>query len=121
MKILYYVHSKRTYGTRKEKRELRLIKKQFPGYHIVNPATATWIGMHENDIMEESKSIVRQAAVIVASEYANHIGRGVFEELSEKTKAKKFLLRDKKFIENFSLTIVDRDDWGVKYGKILEN
>ena len=121
MKILYYAHSRKTYGTRKEKRELRLIKKQFPDYYIVNPATVNWISMYEEGIMDECKSIVRQAAVVVASEYANHIGRGVFEELSEKTKAKKLLLRNKEFIENFSLKIVDRDDWRIKYGKILEN
>ena len=120
MKLLYYAHSKRIYGTRKEKRELKLIRKKFPEHRIINPGEIDWLSVIENDIMEACKNIVQHVDVVVASEYNKHIGRGVFEELSEKTKAKKFLLRGKKFIENFSLRIVDRDDWRVRYGKCEE-
>ena len=117
MKLLYYAHSKRTYGTRKEKKELKLLRKQFPGYEIINPRNLVFLNYNENEIMKECRSIVRQAAVVVASEYAGHIGRGVFEELLEKTKAKKYLLRDKKFIENFRVQMVDADDWTVRYAR----
>jgi len=120
MKLLYYAHSKLSYGTRKEKRELRLIRKEFPEYKIINPGTINFVSMYENGIMDECKSIVRQVHIVVASEYDKHIGRGVFEELSEKTKAKKFLLRNKQFIENFSVRIVDKEDWRVRYGKCEE-
>jgi len=119
MKFLYYAHSKKTYGTRKEKKELRLIQKQFPDYRIINPSTLIFISQDESGIMEECKSIARQAAVVVASEYDNHIGRGVFEELLE-TKRKKYLLRKKNFIENFKIKIVDIDDWAVRYAKCEE-
>jgi len=117
MKLLYYAHSRLSYGTRKEKQELRLIKKRFPEYHIVNPNGITFMSLYEDGIMDECKSIVRQVQIIVASEYNKHIGRGVFEELSEKTKAKKYLLRNKEFIENFSVRTVDGNDWKIKYGK----
>ena len=116
MKTLYYAHSKRTYGSRREKRELKLIKKRFPDYHIFNPAIINW-RISESQIMVKCKNIVRKADVVVCSEYRDHIGRGVFEELSVKTKAKKYLLRGKKFIENFSVRMVDRNDWCVRYGK----
>jgi hypothetical protein len=120
MKTLYYAHSKRTYGSRQEKRELKLIKKKFPDHEIVNPGEITYLSLHESEIMEECKGFVRAVDVIVCSEYKKYIGRGVFEELETKTKAKKYLLRGKKFIENFSVRIVDRDDWCVRYGKCEE-
>ena len=120
MKTLYYAHSKRIYGSRQEKRELKLIKKQFPECKIINPDEIIFMNLDEEKIIEECKWFVKKADVIIASEYKKHIGRGVFEELSVKTKAKKYLLRGKKFIENFSVKIVDRDDWCVRYGRCEE-
>jgi len=119
MKFLYYAHSKRTYGTRKEKKELKLLRKQFPGYEIINPRNLVFLSYDENEIMKECRSIVRQAAVVVASEYDGHIGRGVFEELLE-AKRKKYLLRKKNFIENFNIKIVNPDDWAIRYAKCEE-
>lgn len=119
MKTLYYAHSKRIYRTRQEKRELKLIKKKFPNHEIVNPGAINW-RMTEPEIMIRCKEIVRKADVVICSEYRDHIGRGVFEELSVKTKAKKYLLRKKKFIENFSMRIINKDDWCIRYGKCKE-
>ena len=119
MKLLYYAHSKRTSGTRKDKKELRLIRKHFLGYKIINPSSLVFLSYDENEIMAECKSIVRQAAVVVASEYDGHIGRGVFEELLE-AKRKKYLIRKNQLIENFSIKMVDADDWAVRYAKCEE-
>ena len=121
MKFLYYAHSKRTYGTRKEKKELRLIKKQFPGYKIINPAELNFVNMHENNIIDECKAIVRQVHTVIGSKFGGHVGRGVFEELAEKSRAKKYILRKKRFIENFSLRVVDKNDWRYCYGEIVES
>ena len=119
MKLLYYAHSKRTYGTRKEKKELRLIRKQFPEYQIINPNGLSFLGVTDYEILSECKILVRQSAIVVFSEYANHIGRGVFEELLE-AKRKKYLLREKRFIENFNTQMVNPDDWAVRYAKCEE-
>jgi L-lactate utilization protein LutC len=119
MKLLYYAHSRLSYGTRKEKRELRLIKKQFPDHQIINPAEINFTLTSEAEIIKECKDIVKKVNIMIASEYKKHIGRGVFTELNVETKAKKIVLRKKKFIEDFKIIMINRNDWHVRYGKIV--
>ncbi|HEC66850.1 MAG TPA: hypothetical protein ENI23_16365 [bacterium] len=116
MKILYYAHSMITYGTRKEKQELKQIKKHFPDHRIINPAELRLFGI--SSYLE----IVRQADIVVLSEYKKHIGKGVARELTiaNEYDIEKYILRGKNFTRKFSFRVVDPDDWKIKYAKIVE-
>lgn len=122
--MLYYSHSKKIYGTRREKKEIKLISKHFPKTPVYNPNNTTiktavspidtclrWI---------ESDDITR----IVFSTYRNHVGKGVYTEVKraeELGKPTYVIVRNKisSFIDQH-LSIVDEHDWIVRYAEIME-
>jgi hypothetical protein len=120
MKTLYYAHSIRIYDTRKEKKELRLIKKEFPDYKIINPADIKLTGSSA-EIMQAYLNIVKTVDALVFSEYLEHIGKGVFLEIDMAVDKdiETQLLRKKKFNHNFRVRIIDPDDWAIRYAKII--
>ena len=121
MKELYYAHSMATYGTRKERQELQRIRKRFPDHKIINPAEIELTGDGTKK-MQTCVDVVKQANVLVLSEYRKHIGRGVAVELETAVEEniKRYLLRGRKFIDKFTSIAVDPNDWKIRYARIVE-
>ena len=119
MKKVYYAHSKRIFGTEREKLELQQIKWQFIGYKIINPSELPLTGA-EADKMKTCFNIIGNMDVIVFSEYKGHVGRGVYDEITigEEEGCEIQLLRNNKFKKGVKLQIVDRTDWKVNYAKV---
>jgi len=120
MKKLYYAHSMLIYSSRREKQELKRIRKRFPNHEIINPAEIRIIG-NGDEIMQKYIEIVEKVDIVVLSEYRKHIGKGVALELetSIEENIERYLLRGRKFIDKFTSEIVDPDDWKIKYAKIV--
>lgn len=118
---VYYGHSLLIYDTEREKEELNFIKKTFPTSKIINPNTdIPWKG--DMDIYLEK---VRFSDLIIISEYLDHIGHGVFDEIKTAIKhnisvkclrkdAQGFVLLDVKDVE-----VYDADDWKINYGTVI--
>ena len=116
--IIYYAHSMLTYGSKKEKKELKRIKRLFPKCCIINPAKLAFQSFSGLGIMMECLEYVKKSDAVVATEFKGYIGKGVFTELNEATK--KYLLRDKHLITDFVIRIADRNDWRIRYAKCEE-
>lgn len=99
-KQVYYAHSLKIYNTRREKNELRYLKRKF--FKIFNPKTELqWDSMTK---MQPYFEAVQGSTLIIASEYKKYIGKGVFDEIkiALKNKIPAFCLK-KKFL-NLSLS-----------------
>lgn len=115
---VYYAHSKRIYGTKREERELRFLKKKFS--QIVDP---------NKDIGEKGNvnpylKVVSDCNIMVCSEFKKHIGVGVFQEVKYALGKKKevLCLRRKHhfyFRKVKTVRIIDETDSSVKYGKLV--
>lgn len=120
-KRVYYAHSMQIYNTRREKKELKFLKKHFES--ICNPNTD--IKWDNNKKMEPYFEAVKNSDIVVVSEYMNHIGKGMYEEIKIALKNNILVLCLKKRFCNYRLQQVkdvkvkNIDDWKVKYGKIV--
>ena len=125
-KTLYYAHSMKVYNTRKETKELKLIKNSFPGYKLINPADydKKWEGLSGKEIMEECFEIIRKADIIVFSaievDRSLYVGRGVFEEidLAEDLKKEIYFINKSQLTRDYELSFWDENDWVLKYGLV---
>lgn len=121
-KQVYYAHSLKIYNTRREKNELRYLKRKF--FKIFNPKTELqWDSMTK---MQPYFEAVQGSTLIIASEYKKYIGKGVFDEIkiALKNKIPAFCLK-KKFFKFKLIRIKDIKyigiDWKKYYGKIILN
>jgi hypothetical protein len=123
-KQIYYAHSMKIYDTNQEQNEYSLIHSQFPLYKIFCPnnnAPISWHNLTSKDVMTECLQKVKKSKIVIASEYQNHIGKGVFSEVNLALALKKpvYVVRGNKFIPVNSIKIIDANDWGIKYGQIV--
>jgi hypothetical protein len=63
-KTLYFAHSTGTYGTKAEERGVNYIKKLFPQYDIINPASPLYQPLIQRDASYEEK-LVRSCNCLV--------------------------------------------------------
>ena len=114
---VYYAHSKKIYGTLRERRERILLASIFPKKSIVCPNR----DMGELGSMLPYLNKVQNSDIVVVSEFKNHIGKGAYEEvvlaLQEYTPV--FVLRRKKLILVKDIKVVNWNDWQVTYGKVI--
>lgn len=77
MKI-YYAHSKKIYYSKREKKELAIIRRRYPSAKIINPAglfrqEVDWRIFMAYDLPEMD--------LVIFSDFNGYIGKGVFEEI----------------------------------------
>ena len=117
---VYYAHSILIYNTKREKKELRFLRKKFSS--IFNPNTD--IIWDDTTKMEPYFRAVKNSDILVVSELKNHIGKGVFDEIKTalnsnilvlclRRKFFKYSLRKVKDVE-----LLNEEDWKTYYGKV---
>jgi len=121
---LYYAHSMRIYNSKREAEETKLIKEHFSKYKFFCPNKSrpkSWANSSGSKIMKGCLQFVRKSKIVVASEYQNHVGKGVFAEVSEAISngISCYVIRNNVFVPVQYIEIVNADDWAVKYGKII--
>jgi len=117
--MIYYAHSKRIYGSKREEQELDFLRSKFEG--VVDPNT----DMGELGSIDPYLDVVTEAEALVVSEFQSHIGKGAFSEVQQALEEQKpvhALRKGKKgfeLVEVKGLKVVDETDWAVKYGKLV--
>lgn len=115
---VYYAHSKKIYGFDREAKERGFLEKNFR--KVVCPNR----DMGELGSMDPYLRMVRKCNVVVCSEFNSYIGRGVYQEIVEGLNKKKKVFCLRKIEDRYvllpvaSVSIVDADDWKVKFGKV---
>lgn len=118
--MIYYAHSKKIYETKREKQELKWLRKRF-GRVIVDPNHD--MGCFNN--IEPYLDKVDECTQVICSEYKRHIGFGIFTEIEFAFKKKKAVRCLRKKLGRFYLVkvkaveVIDRYDWGIRYGKVI--
>jgi len=121
-KQVYYAHSLKIYNTKREKKELRYLKKKF--FKIFNPKTELQWDLITK--MQPYFEAVQGSCSIIVSEYKKYIGRGVFDEIkiALKNKIPAYCLK-RKFFRFKLIKIKDVKyigiDWKIYYGKLILN
>ena len=120
-KKVYYAHSLQIYNTKREKRELRFLKRKFS--ETCNPNTdITW---DNGTKMQPYFEAVKNSDIVVVSEYMNQIGKGVYEEINTALIHKILVLcLKKKFLRYRLQQVKDVEmanelDWRITYGKVI--
>lgn len=116
MNRVYYAHSLRKYGTPDEVDEQIVICHVLNAI-VINPRLA--IDQAAPDAMHQCFELVRKADGLAFSEYAGHIGRGVYAEvrLAQKLDKPVWLLRDGQLYDAFKIQEVGLD-WAVRYAQV---
>jgi len=117
MNTIYYAHSLRLYNTDIEQLELKQIAELFPKLKILNPN-----GMITD--IKEAYKLIDKSDSVVASEYQQHIGKGVYDEICHALSKKKqvAVLRGGRLFRVYSehqIEVLDID-WQIHYAKVYE-
>ena len=123
---IYYSHSIQIYGTRQEKKELKIITKIYRKSTIINPSeyTKEWDNKPGKEIMNECKKFVQSSDIIVFSavevDGRHFVGKGVFDEvrLAEKLKKQVYFISRKELSKYYKLKIYNDDDWNLQFGVV---
>ena len=110
------------YDTKKEREEYVYLVHRFDHIgHIIDPSKdVIWDGT-----MAPYLHTVRKCKKVVASEYQDHIGKGVFTEIIEAQKYDIPVFVIRKFVDEYFLlpvkevVVTNYHDWVVEYGKIV--
>lgn len=114
---VYYAHSKQIYDTKRERDELQFLCKSFD---VLCPN----IDIGDYNDMSPYLNAVKSCDRVICSEYKNHIGKGVYEELLcaffNDKKVDVLRKRNKSFTlkKVLDAKCVDCDDWRVRYAKL---
>ena len=116
---IYFAHSLRDYHQTKECSDMETIKAQFPLYQIVNPNGLLPNG---NGWLAEAQRLIKKCELLVFTEWSNHIGRGVSNEIDFALAQglSVYLLREGQFypITQVNIQPSGRDNW-VLYRKVV--
>lgn len=118
---IYYAHSKKIYGTRRELKEVTFLRKIFPKRIVICP---------NNDVGElgcfnDYLKIVDDCRIVAASEVDGYIGRGVFHEIARgiSNESQIYVIREQEnalsLKEVIGIEFVNRRDYVLKYGKLI--
>lgn len=119
---LYYAHSKVIYNTDTETQTRVLLRKLFPKFQVVCPNQ----DLGELGTLQPYLDYVGTCQLLVATEYKQFVGKGVFEEvqfaLSKGIDA--LVLRTSRAgrptVHSISrVQVVDPRDWRLMYGKVI--
>lgn len=115
---VYYAHSKLIYDSERENKELSFLKKKF---NLIDPNG----DIGERGSIEPYLKVISTCNMVICSEYKEHIGRGVFEEVlfALNKGIKVFCLKKKigMFYLSKVINVIENDvyDWKIKYGRII--
>lgn len=109
----YFAHSKRDYGTDKERHALAFLKEN---HRVFCPHH----NLGETGSIAHYLNVVTWCDCMIVMEHKGHIGKGVFQEVNHAISQNKlvWVLRGKSLIPIKCIEIVDETDWCVRYGKI---
>lgn len=116
---VYYAHSKKIYGTKREIKERAFLEKTFMNVCCPNR------DIGERGDIEPYLEMVRKCIKVICSEYLNHIGKGVLAEVQEALDKKKPVFCIKRYRANYYLVpvegveVFDEYDWKVFYGRLI--
>jgi len=104
------------YGTTKEKQDLKILRKKFQNVLCPNQD----IGAAKKGMSAYLK-IVEWADLVVVSEYAGFIGKGVYSEIqhAQNNRIPVKCLRGSKLLEVKDTSIYNQSDYRFRYGKII--
>lgn len=115
-KIVYFAHSKLSYGTRRENKELLFLQSKFA--RIIDPNK----DMGELGDIKPYLTVLSLCDLVVVSAFIdNFVGKDAFSEveLALKLKIPVYQLIDKKLVVVIDIKLFDLDDWKVKYGQLI--
>jgi len=120
--IIYFAHSMRDYGTKQAKDARETIQRLIPTAWIYDPEDLNWQGLQLRLGSYEAvyDYVIARSDRVVALEHAEHIGRGVFDEIKRALNRPipVGVLRRGVIHSVNGIQIVDPDDWKVRYGRI---
>ena len=108
------------YGPEREKEELKYIQSKYPEATIINPALL--VGVTD---MKKFLKIVSKSNQVIASEFMDYVGRGVFSEvaraLSDGIKVQVLRKKGGKYtLEPITgLLVTNEHDWKREYAKLI--
>ena len=129
MKI-YFAHSMDIYFTRKEKKQLKLIRKDFPLSEIINPSDSEHKhqakGLTDGEIMRICLEIIKneEVEILVFSALKINrewfIGKGVYREviLAEQLGKCVFFINKKELTPFYRLELYDPENRRRKYARV---
>lgn len=86
--IVYFAHSKKVYGTDEAEKARQAIFQLLPDHKMLDPERLPWKDYEEQAVAKGLRkdsvyqAVVRKASRVVAYEHQDHIGRGVYTELT---------------------------------------
>ena len=117
------------YDSEREQEEISFIKTAFSkGFRIINPNTDIEKKNKEkpsSEIMKLCLKAVKKARIVICSEYHDHIGKGIYQELElvleKKIPVFCIVKKDSEYglKKVVSLEIDNEKDWSVSYGKLI--
>lgn len=113
MKIAYFAHSKRSYGSESEHKARAFLESR---YRVFCPHR----DLGETGSIEHYLRVVTWCDLVIALEHEGHIGRGVASEVDKALSLRKevLVLRGRTLIPVIGIRVVDKDDWAVCYAKV---
>lgn len=117
MKV-YWVHSKKIYNTPEEAEILAVLEKVFD--KVVCPNR----DIGEKGDIQPYLDAIDNCDTVIVSEYQDHIGKGVYDEITFAIREKDmdvYALRNWEFVGVIAAKIVDPNDWAVNYGRLVTN
>jgi hypothetical protein len=118
-KPVYYAHSLRHYGTKKEKKDARMIGR-LTGLRVLNPKgklsnNSSWVS--------EAYLLIDKCQMLVFTEYQGTIGKGVYTEIQYALEKRMpvYLLHDGNLLAILKrdLHLVRHGENWVKYARVL--
>jgi len=114
----YWAHSKKIYGTPEEAEILAVLEKVFG--KVVCPNR----DIGEKGDIQPYLDAIDNCDTVIVSEYQDHIGKGVYDEITFAIREKDmdvYALRNWEFVGVIAAKIVDPNDWAVNYGRLVTN
>lgn len=118
---IYYAHSMRIYNQPQEQEELTFIRQQYPDAIIINPnGDLVYRGS-----MQVYFNAIDTCDLVIASQYKDHIGKGVYLEIEHAQAKQCSVLGIWKEQDQLKLCPVEKiiyadpSDWKVYYGKMI--
>lgn len=117
---VYFAHSMKDYGTKAERDCRSDLEKR---WRVMCPNRDLWPmrSFDGSDAMQVCLTMVTWCDFVVVMEHQGHVGKGVHTEIESALKQKKRVLvwRDGNTYIVTGMQIVDRNDWKVKYAKLI--
>ena len=125
---VYYAHSMNIYKSKKERKELKIIKKTLSKAEIINPAVyeKKWKGSMGKEVMKKCLDLLSNSDIVVFSAIEQngnyYVGKGVFIEVkfAEELGMEIYFIGEE-LVKGYSLDMYNDNDWALKFGIVKLN